>query len=179
MGSPQYRIDIHKLLGAEEWSNTYLTDDPTLLDAQDLASGLLAFEKQLHHNNVLFTFIRISTVLVDDRVFRHLVVNETGIPSGGDFLPLFNTARMDMQTSSSDPARKYYRLPLSESDQVSGFIAGAYMTALNGAIASHLVTPGLLDHIVTNAGNTVISAAFMPAVQMRQLHRRKRHIPTP
>lgn len=174
MTAPIWRIEINKSYGAESWANDYLTDDATILDAQDLSALLLTFEQQMHTTAVFFNYIRISSTAPADRYFRHIAINQPGIQAAGDSLPLYCTARLDMPTSTSDPCRKYYRLPIAEGWQTNGFIAGSVMTMWAASINTYLVTPSVLSHIVTNAGNKVISASFNPAVQMRQLHRHRR-----
>lgn len=179
MGTPRWRIQIQKAVVGEEWSNEYLTDDLLLDDAQDLSSQLLTFERNVHLTNVNFVYVRISSYIPGDRTFRHININQPGLLTTGDFMPLFNTARMDMGTSDSDPARKYYRLPVLETNQASGVFTPAFITTFTTQITNHLVTPGVFAHIVTTAGNTVTGATLHPLVQMRQLHRRKRKKVTP
>ena len=176
MAAPQWRIQIQKTMGAESWSNDYLTDDLLLDDAQDLASGLLAFEQNIHTVDVNFDFVRISSFVEGDRTFRHIPINEPGNGGSGDYLPLFNTMRMDLQTSDSDPGRKYYRLPISETQVTNGEFTSTWLAAMASEITASLVTPGLLEHIVTNAGNNIGSATIQPKVAMRQLNRRKRPV---
>lgn len=173
MPAALWRIQIEKELGTEQWSNDYLTSDLILDDAQDLASGLLAWEKAIHTVDVNFVFVLISSTTVGDRVFRHITVNEPGTLASSDYIPLFNTMRIDLGTSDSDPARKYYRCPIKESDISNGRFTSGHIGTINGFITTYLETPGLLGHIVTSKGNTVVEATVQPAVQMRQLHRRR------
>lgn len=174
MTAPIWRIEIVKSMAFEQWANDYLTDIATLADAEDLSSLLLTFEKHMHATGVNFDYIRISSYIKDDRVFRHLAINEPGLESVEDRLPLYCTARMDMGTFSSDPARKYYRLPIAEAWQTNGLFSGATLTSWAGLIATYLVATSALGKIVTNAGHNAISASFNPQVQMRQLHRHRR-----
>ena len=174
MGLPRWRIEIHKSLENEEWANDYLTDDVTIEDAHSTASLILNFEQHIHQTVVLFTYMRISTTVKDDRVFRHVVINEPGLLASGDHLPLYCVARMDMACGDSDPCRKYYRLPVNESGQTNAILTTDTLGSLNSLIATHLVTPSVLGHIVSGKGNSVQTASFNPNVQMRQLHRHKR-----
>jgi hypothetical protein len=174
MSTPQFRVQIVKSKAGEQWSNDYLTDDTTLLDAQDLAATLLTWEKHIHDTATNFDYINVSNLDPTTRIFRHLTLNEPGLLSAGDSLPLFNTMRVDFGTANSDPGRKYYRCPIGEGNQVNGFLTGDFITAINALIVTYLVTPAVLGHIVTNAGNTVVDATVHSAVQMRQLHRRRR-----
>lgn len=169
-----FRLQVNKVLSNEAWSNDYYLVEETIEDAQDVANEIITFEKQIHSNAVQFDYIRISTTLAHDRYFRHIAINQTGIREVGSYLPLFNTFRLDMPTANSDPCRKYYRGPISEDDQVSGILSGALLTAFAASVNTYLVTPGVLAHIWTPAGNPVISASFNPRVQIRQLQRHKR-----
>lgn len=169
-----YRLQINKTLGNEVWSNDYYLVEETIEDAQDVANELITFEKQIHSDQVQFDYIRISTSLIGDRYFRHIAVNQVGLRNVGSYLPLFNVFRLDMPTANSDPCRKYYRGPVSEDDQVSGVLSGALLTAFATHVNNYLVTPGVLSHIWTPAGNPVVSASFNPRVQMRQLQRHKK-----
>lgn len=180
MGLPTWRIQIVKELGNEVWSNDYLTDDVTIEDAQDLSALLQTWERNIHMDSVLFSYIRVSSYAPDDRIFRHLTTNVPGLVTATAYLPLFNTLRVDLGTTDSDPARKYYRCPVSESTQTSGVFDGAYRTTIAGLITTYLITPGVLGHLVTTKGNTVVTATPYIYVQMRQLHRRrKKKVVTP
>lgn len=179
MSVPLWRIEIHKELPAANWANDYLTDDVTIEDAQDLAALLLSWEKAIHKNAINFSYIRISSYVKGDRFFRHLTINEPGDVFPVDSLPYFNTLRIDFQTAHSDPSRKYYRQPVGEGDQTNGVFSTTFTSGIAALITSKLETPGVLDHLVTPAGNKVGSAVVYPFVQMRQLHRRRRKkVPT-
>ena len=173
MASPRWRIEIHKHLGAEFWANDYLTDDDTIEDAQDLAGLLLTWEQDIHMGAVTFDYILVTSFGVG-RAFRHIVINEPGNASNLAFIPLFNTLRVDFGTSDADPARKYYRCPVAEENQNGGIFETAYLGQINVLITNDLVTPAVLEHIVTPRGNNCVNAVPQPLVQMRQLHRRKR-----
>lgn len=177
MSFPNWRIQIVKSLGMEVWSNDWLTDDVLMLDAQDLANELIAFEKSIHTTDVLFQYCRISSMIENDRVFRHFTINLPGLVGAGDYLPLYCTVRMDMSTEDSDPCRKYFRIPVKESDQTNGAFLSGYMSTLGASIISGLATPGVLSHIVSGKGNSCDGAAIFPRVQMRQLNRRRRKPP--
>lgn len=180
MPLPLWRIEIHKELNNEEWTNDYLTSDLTIDDAQDLAAVLQTFERNIHTTAVQFTYIRVSSYVKFDRTFRHLTTNLPGLQEAVDYLPLFNTLRLNLGTADSDPGRKYYRTPVPESQQSNGVFNPAYITSLNGLANTYLVATDALEHLVTPKGNQVTSAVFYDRVQMRQLHRRrKKKVVTP
>lgn len=180
MPIPLWRIETVKELNGEVWSNDYLTDDLTIDDAQDLAAVLQTFERSIHSALVQFTYIRVSSYTKFDRTFRHLTTNLAGLQEATDYLPLFNTVRLNLGTSESDPGRKYYRIPVPETQQVNGTLVGSYVAALNGLANTGLVATSAIDHLVTPKGNRITSVTTYPNVQMRQLHRRrKKKPPTP
>lgn len=174
MSPPAWRIQIVKSLDNEQWSNDYLTDHPTLALAEPLATDLVTFEQNMHASIVHFDYVRISSYVKHDRVFRHIPLNLFGLVSITEYLPLFNTLRVDFQTASSDPARKYYRLPITEAEQVNGVFQSASLVAWAQTMFTYLDDPGLYGDIVTTAGNKVQTASPHNMVQMRQLHRHKR-----
>lgn len=181
MGVPLWRIEIHKALAAEKWDNAYLTDDATIEDAQDLAQLLLTFEQHIHMDIVNFEYVLISSYTKGDRVFRHLTINEPGLQTTQDYLPLFNTLRFDFGTTNSDPGRKYYRAPMPEGGQVDGVLTPTEVTAFQGIAQTYLVDTDAISHIVTPRHNNVSTVTVYPYVQERQLHRRRRKkvVPTP
>lgn len=179
MPLPLWRIEIVKELNNEQWSNDYLTDDATLDDAQDLSAILQTFERQIHMAVVRFTYIRVSSYVPGDRTFRHITTNLPGLRETSDYMPLFNTMRVDFGTADSDPGRKYYRTPVAEVWSVNGFFVGEINTLLTADIATYLVATNALEHLVTPKGNRITSASLYPRVQMRQLHRRRKKKVTP
>lgn len=179
MGLPQWRIQTVKHLGAEDWSNDYLTDLTTLSEAHDFAVSLVQLEEALHQASVRFDYYRVSSVIVGDRVFQHVPINANGAVGVSDSLPLFNTLRIDFETATSDPARKYYRTPIAEGSQQNGTLSSDAINAAALALFTFLGDPELYGNIVTTAGHKVISGTVHDQVQMRQLHRHKRKKVTP
>lgn len=176
MAQPNYRIEIVKELFGEQWANDWMTDVVGMNTAQDLASEILSFERAIHQTRVNFLYILISTTLPEDRVFRHIPLNQNGQFISDEYIPLFNTVRLDMATEDSDPCRKYFRLPIGENRITNGILNSDYVGLLNTAWNSYMITGDVFTHIVSGAGNNVLSGAFHLAVQMRQLHRRRRPV---
>lgn len=179
MPEPLWRIETVKQLGSETWSNDWLTDDATMEDAQDLAALIQTFERNIHMSVVQFTYIRVSSYIPGDRTFRNLQTNVPGLNDTLDYLPLFNTVRLSLSTSASDPGRKYFRCPIPEIQQANGVLVPSYITFLNTQVLNFLVGPAVLEHLVTPKGNRITSATIFPNVQMRQLHRRRKKKVTP
>lgn len=178
MGAPVWRLEIFKKLEAETWSNAYLLDDTDITAADAVASSLVDWEAAIHKSNVQLEYYLLSSIAIGDRIFRHVPLNIPGEdPIGSEqWIPLYNTLRMDMATTDSDPARKYYRLPITEGMQQNSIFTPAAVTAFNSAINTILQPIIDLGSIVTNSGKVVVSASTHVAVQMRQLHRKRRRI---
>lgn len=176
MGVPTHRIEIRKEYGAHNWANDYLVECPSFDDALSMAIALLSFERSIHMIPVLFTYYRVSTMAIGDRIFRHtpLSTNGTYGAGGTDFLPLFNTLRFDLQTLDSDPGRKYFRCPLPEGLVLNEIIHPDLLTAANTAYATAQASFPTGSKIVTSKGHNVVAGYGYPRVQMRQLHRHKR-----
>lgn len=176
MGVPTHRVEIRKHKGSHSWANDYLVESPSMDDAETCANLFIDFERLLHYDNVVFDNARISTMSVGDRVFRHIVINAAGLAasSGIQFLPLFNTLRLDMETNDSDPCRKYYRIPIPESQQDDGVLSSAILTGIGPAFVAVLAAMPDGSSIVSNIGHIVINGGPFAQVQMRQLHRHKK-----
>lgn len=174
MPLPNYRIQIVKSIGAQQWSNDYLVVATDLITAEGYGVTLMAMERGLHGNIVNFDYIRTSTTLKGDRSFNHNPINLLGQQDfgAGEYLPLFNTVRVDFGTGSADPARKYYRCPILESWQANGVLTPGTVAMLT--TQAQTILPGGSNPIplVTTKGNLVVNASVHAQVQMRQLTRR-------
>jgi hypothetical protein len=176
MGVPTHRVEIRKSWAGHNWSNDYLVETPSLIDSVALGEQCYDFERTFHESIVTFEYIRVSSVAVGDRIFRHIPKNTLGLATNGttNFLPLFNTARLDFATADSDPCRKYYRLPVPEANQDNGLFTVAWLGAVNPTVATFISTWNPGSKIVSKVGHNVVSGLFARPVQMRQLHRHKR-----
>lgn len=176
MPLPTHRISIFKKLSEERWSNDWLCVRADMDAAAALAVSLVNFEQRVHSSRVTFEYSLVATMAEGDRVFRHTPINLPGLMgiNALTMLPLFNTVRMDMATTDSDPCRKYFRMPLEESNQEDGKIIAATLTTLASAVTTYLNPVIALNALVSGKGNAVVSASFFNFIQMRQLHRRKR-----
>jgi hypothetical protein len=178
MALPNFRVSIVKSLNNEVWSNDYLLNVADIGAAESKALDIKEFERQMHYSTVHFDYMRISTTSVGDRIFRHTVLNSFGIidATGNDFLPLYCCMRLDLKTADSDPARKYYRLPVTEGHQSAGIFTSAALTAFTTKVTTYFIATSAYLGIVTSKGHAVIDASISDKVQMRQLSRRRRHV---
>lgn len=176
MPLPTHRLEIRKSWGNRSWSNDWLLYVADMAEGELVANALVNFERQMHANVVSFDFYVLSTAPKDGRVFRHKAINLLGVNNAGteQFLPMYCTMRVDLPTVDGDPARKYFRLPLLETQQSNGRLNSTDIATYQGIVNTHLVNSIALDNIVTPKGRVVGGATVHFEVQMRQLRRRRR-----
>lgn len=172
--SATHRVEIRKNLGANNWSNDYLIEAVDMDDAVAIGNALVTMERHMHYDNILIVFMRVSQNNPLTRVFRHISINQYGLQAlgGADYLPLFNTVRVDFTTADSDPARKYYRMPVAEGWQTNGVMSSGQQTALQALMTTYFLGSVAGDNLYTPKGNQVTGVTVFPNIQMRQLHRR-------
>lgn len=176
MPLPTHRIEIRKSYNNRSWSNDYLVVAANMDAAAAQAARLLTMERTFHLARVQFLFYMVSTIQKADRVFRHVAVNAPGQAGGVGLqvLPLFNTARVDLTTVDSDPARKYYRIPLPEDAVADGIISDVWRGTIGDAVFAALTGTAPAITLVTTKGNVVTGMAVLQEVQERQLRRRRK-----
>lgn len=164
-----------------EWTNVYHIEADDLASAVDAIGPVQDAEIAMHQSVVNISRVRVSTTLEGDSVFQVVPVGVAGAGSGTDFLPLFNTVRVDISTSEGGrPDRKFYRLPIDEGGQTSGQLTSAVRTGIGGLVndmISAMATSGFA--LLTTTGGEWVTAVVSPAVQMRQLHRKRKKVVTP
>jgi hypothetical protein len=165
------------------WSNVYFINAGDLSAATVLAGDLVTAERDLHYDVVTFLRYRVSNTIPGDDVFS---VTSVGLPgtissSGADFLPLFNTLRVDFNVDGGGrPSRKFYRTPIAENEQTAGIIDASPLVTWQGRVTDFLDALGAagIDWVDPD-GQQIISGSVQRNVQMRQLHRRRRRSVTP
>lgn len=179
-----FRVAIFKhAFGSRPWSNVYLLDAADLLAAQDMAFDLLTAETQMHYDVVIYDRMIVSTIAPDDDTFEVTPLSTTGQldGSGTDFLPLYCTLRVDFHTvGGGRPSRKYYRTPIAESLQKDGNLTDSAFTGFQTTLDTFMAALATASVAwVDPDGQTIDSAAVQQAVQMRQLHRKRKRTTTP
>jgi len=169
-------------LEPREWSNDYVVDAGTLEAGVAALAIIYVAESSFHNVATQFTHAIVSSTTPFDNVFQSVPLNTPGERTDpADNLPLWNTLRLDVSAAGGGrPGRKFYRLPLGESD-VSNYIIGSGLlgdvkTAMDGVISdlSGLGSPWLIGE-----GREALETFPFNKVQMRQLHRKRRRTPTP
>jgi len=179
-----FKVQIFKhAFNSRPWSNVYLLDAADLLAAQDMAFDLLTAETQMHYDVVTYDRMLVSSLAPDDDVFEVTPLSTTGQldGSGTDFLPLYCTLRVDFHAiGGGRPSRKYYRVPIPETLQKDGDLTDSAFTGFQSTLDTFMAALATASVAwVDPDGQTIDSAAVQKAVQMRQLHRKRRRAPAP
>lgn len=179
-----YKIQIFKKhpLEPRQWSNVYLVDTESLETATAAMALIYAAETAFHNEATTFDHSVASVWPDSGGVFISVPLNSPGDRADpADNLPLWNTLRVDLTMDGGGrPGRKYYRLPLGESDVanyvVNSGLLGDVKTTLDALIAD---LTSLGAPWVDNDVQTVAESLPNPRVQMRQLHRKRRRTVIP
>jgi|SRR5215212_3130419 len=178
-----FRVQVNYTRGiGEKWSNVWHCTATGMADCIDdwTAVGVLDLQPVLDSSCQLKSLL-ISEVGSD--AFSTVDVNVAGSRSGsGDLLPLFNSAKVIFPDSAfGRPDLKYLKGLVTEADQTAGVLVPGTVTEIDTRITtllSDMSTAGTI--LVTQAGTAYGSVTVQPAVQMRQMHRkRRRSAPTP
>ncbi len=176
-----FRIQVFYQRGlGEKWSNVYHVDSADLFTAAAAAAGTLAPGLA----PILDSSCLIVKVLTSDPTspgtFIEAALAIAGTSSGsGDLLPLFNSARVLFPIlSGGRPDYKFIKGFITESLQTNGIITTGALSALAsqfGTVITDMSTAGANLVSDTLEGWSVVTP--QAAVQMRQMHRRRRRTP--
>ena len=178
---PIFRLQVFKQIAGSdrEWSNTYLVSASSMAVAVDAATAIATAEAPLYLDNVTITRSRASDIVPGTDVFTtttHGFVGSRGTGADGDWLPLFNTFRADLNVNGGGrPSRKYYRLPFLEVEQQAGFIVPVTLSTLTGIVNDIIAAANDSGATLVDPDSQLITTAVgISRVQMRQLHRKRR-----
>lgn len=179
---PVFRVQVHYRLGLSgKWSNVWHCS----ADAVDEASSVFHSECVDHLKSLLHPGATLVSTLTSDLVgdtFITDVIEEVGTSGdAGDLLPLFNSVKVILPTAGfGRPDLKYFKGYLTELGQTASFLtSGAitgFTTTLNDMIAD-MVTAGV--PLCSHEGDNYTTVTVQSAVQMRQMHRKRRKTVTP
>lgn len=163
-----FQVDIEKQQGAEFWTNVYHVDTSDISAASAAAADIVDIEQTFHTTDVSFTKYRVSTYPVSDGSFIIVPIGESGGKTPGTSqLPLFCVARADISVGLGRPCRKYYRLPLYESDTEGQSITIATRGDVDDGLAAMVALGVLCDP----DGQEWVAGSTMIPIAMRQLRR--------
>lgn len=110
------RLTIEKLYKGEYWTNVYHLDG-AVADQTANADAIVAAERAITHNAVLFTKMRLDDNVPNTDNYATRVINQFGGVEGAaeaTLLSLFNVLRVDFTVTGGRPSRKYLRGVLRE-----------------------------------------------------------------
>jgi len=166
--------------GDRFWTNVFYVNALTLAEAASWANIGIATAIQSQLNSA-FTIVKtVVDHLADDTFVTTPLALVCGSVNAG-YLPLFNTVKVDISVAGfGRNDGKFFRGWLVEAIVTDGQIdAGArssFEDTINGLIADS--TAAGVD-LVDNQGNLWQVASVRSAIQMRQLHRRRKKVVVP
>lgn len=176
-----FKIQVFKTVtGSDrEFSNVYRVEAADLNTVGLVLSDLCNQESHIFLDNVTVTRARASD---ENPATDAFIVHTANIPGdratadGGQFLPLFNCFRVDLDVvGGGRPSRKYYRGPILEADIAYGLIDAGVRDNIEDQVAQIIVILNTGDAPwVDPDGQMVITPHCLAPVQMRQLHRKRR-----
>lgn len=179
---PVFRAQVFfKRGGSDKWTNVFHVDAADITTANDAVKDTLAFGLL----SLLDSSCLIEKTLVSDLAGDEFItspINQNGTSSAsGDLLPLFNSVKALFDTEGiGRPDYKFLKGFLTESIQTNGIINSGTITAVVAdlaALVSDMAAAGAA--LVSKNGDNWSTPSVQPAVQMRQMHRRRRRNPPP
>lgn len=179
---PVFRVQVNYRIGLEsKWSNVWH------VSASDIVAALVGFNSAgvpnllpLLHNDA-----EIASFLVSDLAGAQFItqpVNAAGTSAdSGDRLALFNSVKVNLIDGSlGRPDYKFLKGFLTEGSQTDGELTSGTRTAVQTGIASLITDMDTAGTPLVSADNDQYSSnVVQAAVQMRQMHRRRKKAVTP
>ena len=177
-----FRIQANYLFGTTgKWSNVWHCTADTIGDVivavDTVMKGPLL--------SALSTACTLVSFLVSDPDGpAFLTVTENAAGTNGDtgtLLPLFNSAKVLFPAADlGRPDLKYIKGFVGENTQTAGVLDSGFVTALDNIITGMLEDMDANGTPLGNESGVAYSvASVQPAVQMRQMHRKRRKVVTP
>lgn len=171
-----WQIDVEKVLGTEYWTNVYHVDATSQADAATQGLAIALYEQDLHNVDINLTKYRVSPFPGPSEGTIY-PLNLPGQGPDGDRLPLFNVLRVDFAVTTGRPSRKYYRIGITEGEQVDGRLTDAAREGYEAVVLAFVNDPDI--HYVDVDGQPIVQGTVYPLVGMRQLRRGTRRRTTP
>lgn len=168
---PLFRADIQKHISSEYWTNRYFVQAADLGAAIAAALDIVAAERAIHSELVLFDKLRVDDNTEDTDVYSSQTLAGTGVvfsATMGSLLPLFCIVRVDFNVINGRPSRKYLRGCLGEAETEGGLL----MTSVQGRVQQQYadVLAALTTYV--DIDNQAISNGVVQIpIGMRQLRR--------
>jgi len=183
----RFVIQTYKVIGTQvgrEFTNAYLCEADDIDTVAAALGDLVDAEKACFLDVVTIVRARVSDQDPDTDSFVILNTATSGTRNtlgAGSYLPLYNTIRVDINVAGGGrPSRKYYRSPIMETDQENGELVSSVVTAMDSAVNNIIsVMSAASAPLVDPDGQLLVSSSTRTAVQMRQLHRKRKKTPAP
>jgi hypothetical protein len=176
---PVYRTQVFYARAVnEKWTNVYHIDAASLTDAATavdtaMTANLLA---------ILNTTCQLVKYLVSDPTSAAFIETPKNLAGtngdGGTLLPLFNSVKARYPTDAlGRPDYKFYKGYITEDSHVAGELTSGSITTLEGALSNMLADMVLASAtFVSHEGDLWSDPIVQPAVQMRQMHRKRKKV---
>lgn len=179
---PVFRIQVFYQLGTiGKWSNVWhalSADIPTLLT--DVSAVMVPDLQPALHPDA--TLLRTLISDLDGDLFVTTEQNVGGSSSeSGSLLPLFNSVKVLLNSGElGRPDLKYIKGFVTEDMQTDGVLEPTQQSAIDvrfTTLLSDMAAAG--SPLVTLGGSEYVSASVQAAVQMRQMHRKRKKTVAP
>lgn len=174
---PVYRIQVFYERGqGVKWSNVWHASAVSIpiLQGTFSAEAVPDLLVMLDPSCTLVRFL-ISDLAGDTFVTTNVGSAGTSA-AAGDMLPLFNSIKVFLVDGSlGRPDYKYIKGYITESTQTNSVLIPAVVTGIDQFVTTLLADmAGVATPLVSQDGDEYISASVQPAVQMRQMHRKRK-----
>lgn len=174
---PTFRAQVNYVLGTVgKWSNVWhivaadLSSAATALNVTGIPSLL-----EVLHNGA-----QIASTLVSDPASNAFITTPIALAgtstASDDLLPLYNSAKVLFPSSTfGRPDYKYFKGFVTESVQTAGNINSGTRTAVKGIIDGFITDMAAAGGVLVSLnGEEYVDCTVQQAVQMRQMHRKRR-----
>lgn len=174
----RFRVEIFKRLNNETWENRWYIETVSFTTAPPLVDQIVAAERNIHSDQVTFTYARVSTIVEGDDLFLNLPINLQGqlaASTTGGLLPLWNVAKVYFAKDLQRPDYKLFRGVLGEGNTESGQVTASMVTTITNSFTPLV----LLDpQIVFPESGTYTNVNTDNLIRQRDVHRRRRRSAT-
>jgi hypothetical protein len=174
-----FRVQVFYQLGSiGKWSNVWHADAASIPAVQTAMSavGVLDLQPLLHPDATLLRFLVSDDAGTD---FQTTEVNAAGSSSASDsLLPLFNSVKAILASGGlGRPDLKYFKGLVTEAMQNNGEINPTDRSALDVRVTTLLSDMDAAGvPLCSHEGDHYTGASIQVAVQMRQMHRKRRKV---
>jgi hypothetical protein len=168
----------HPFVAGRPFSHSFITAAISLLVSTDAVPALKEFLKEVYDGNFTITYCRSSTLAPGDNEFTTTVINEAGVRAfSTETLPLFNTARLDVNASTGRPSRWHIR-GLHEGDVAENEVGAGVRADFQDAYEALTTALTALEvSLFQPDGNELsLTGTVAVPVTLRKLHRRRKKV---